>query len=125
MPRKHSLQDVGSERFDDTPSFERIGSRQKQPAPVAAQPAPDTDDGANELAALEPFFRQKWISEVLHTVKSGKEATVYCCRAHPDTEMDLFAAKVYRSRDDRSFKNDAVYQEGRMILDRRLRRAVE
>ena len=42
-------------------------------------------------------------------VKSGKEATVYCCQAHPSTGAKLLAAKVYRSRNNRSFKNDVIY----------------
>lgn len=74
---------------------------------------------------LEPFYEDGWISDVLYTIKSGKEATAYCCRAEPNTGYDLLAAKVYRSRNNRNFQNDAVYREGRHIGDRRLRRAIE
>ena len=56
-------------------------------------------------------------------IKSGKEGTVYCCRAHPSTGFDLLAAKVYRPRSQRSFRNDAIYREGRMILNKRDARA--
>lgn len=76
------------------------------------------------LAALEPFFQKELITDVLHVVKSGKEATVYCCQAHPSTGHELLAAKIYRPRQNRSFKNDAIYQEGRM-LDARLQRAAK
>src|SRR5579872_6044962 len=76
-------------------------------------------------AALDQFFTEGLITEVLHVVKSGKEATVYCCQAHPSTGVDLLAAKVYRSRNNRGFKNDAIYQEGRLILDGHVRRAVQ
>jgi len=76
-------------------------------------------------AALDSFFAQGLITEVLYTVKSGKEATVYCCKAHPSTGAKLLAAKVYRPRNNRSFKNDAVYQEGRVILEGHVRRAIE
>src|SRR5260221_3061289 len=76
-------------------------------------------------AALDSFFAQGLITEVLYTVKSGKEATVYCCQAHPSTGAKLLAAKVYRPRNNRSFKNDAVYQEGRVILEGHVRRAIE
>jgi RIO kinase 1 len=38
--------------------------------------------------------------------------------------VELLAAKSYRPRQNRSFKNDAVYQEGRVILDSHARRAV-
>ncbi len=34
-------------------------------------------------AALNPFFQDNLISDVLHKVRGGKEANVYCCRAHP------------------------------------------
>jgi len=74
---------------------------------------------------LEHFFTEGLITGVLHVVKSGKEATVYCCQAHPSTGVELLAAKIYRSRNNRGFKNDAIYQEGRVILDRHVRRAVQ
>lgn len=124
MPRKQSLHDAGTSRYDDSrPVFERIKTPDR--GHNAAPPPPEPDASAGPLDALEPFFKERWISDVLHVVKSGKEATVYCCRAHPDTELGLLAAKVYRARDDRSFKNDAIYQEGRVVPDKRLRRAVE
>jgi serine/threonine-protein kinase RIO1 len=33
---------------------------------------------------IRTFFEDGWIEEVLFPVKSGKEATVYCCRAVRD-----------------------------------------
>ena len=77
------------------------------------------------LSAMQPFFGKGLITDVLYLVKSGKEATVYCCRAHPSTGVELLAAKLYRPRDDRSFKNDAVYQEGRYYGKGRESRAVK
>jgi len=74
---------------------------------------------------LDPFFADGRLVEVLHTLKSGKEGTVYCCRASPSTGFDLLAAKVYRPRNHRSFKNDAIYREGRVILNQRNARAVK
>src|SRR5438309_7575984 len=76
-------------------------------------------------AALDFFYTEGLITEVLYTVKSGKEATVYCCQAHPSTGMELLAAKIYRPRNHRGFKNDAVYQEGRVITNGQIRRAVQ
>ncbi|MCB9140806.1 MAG: hypothetical protein H6646_00895 [Anaerolineales bacterium] len=67
--------------------------------------------------ALTIFYRDNVITEVVARVKGGKEANVYCCRAHPKTGMDLIAAKVYRPRIHRTLRNDALYREGRMILD--------
>ena len=76
------------------------------------------------VQALDTFFDEGLITDVLYEVKSGKEATVYCCEAHPSTGVELLAAKFYRPRQNRNFKNDAVYQEGRVILDSHARRAV-
>src|SRR5258708_16899212 len=75
--------------------------------------------------ALEPFYNEGLISKMLYVVKSGKEATVYCCEACPSTGKELLAAKYYRSRNNRGFKNDSVYQEGRLILEGHVRRAVQ
>ncbi len=61
---------------------------------------------------VETFVHRALILEVVEPLKSGKEATVYRCRAHPSSGAEQLALKIYRSREDRSFKNDALYQEG-------------
>ncbi len=66
---------------------------------------------------LGPFHHDKVIADVLAKVKGGKEATVYCCAAHPATGLDLIAAKVYRPRIFRNLRNDALYRQGRPLLD--------
>src|SRR5262245_53125140 len=73
--------------------------------------------------ALEPFIADGLIAEILYPIKSGKEATVYCCRAGPSLETELVAAKVYKPKAFRSFRDDSTYREGRVILDRRAARA--
>ena len=75
--------------------------------------------------ALDHFVAEGMISEMLYPVRRGKEAIVYCCLAHPSTGAELLAAKIYRPRDHRAFKNDAVYQEGRVITNGQVRRAVQ
>ncbi len=89
--------------------------------------------------ALSPFFHDSLISDVLHMVRGGKEANVYCCRAHPNLHLvpgpfpgrggenpsslpekgvgglGLLAAKIYRPL-NRNMKNDSLYREGRMYL---------
>ncbi len=80
---------------------------------------------ASEAEALEEFLDDGLIEEVIGALKPGKEATVYICRAHPSTGVEYLAAKIYRERKHRSFRNDAVYQAGRTIRDARLRRAWE
>ena len=72
--------------------------------------------------SLEPFFERGLITDEPQVVKSGKEGTVYRCRAVDGT---LVAAKEYRPRHMRTFKNDAMYREGHLILDKRLRKAFE
>ena len=69
------------------------------------------------LSSLSPFYDQHLITDVLHEAHSGKEATVYCCRAHPSTGADYLAAKVYRPRMFRSLRNDAVYRFSRVQRD--------
>ena len=77
------------------------------------------------LEMLESFLDSGVISEVMEFVKGGKEATVFRCRAG-DRERDKFyAAKVYRPRRYRAFRDDADYQDGRVILNARNRRAVK
>jgi RIO kinase 1 len=65
------------------------------------------------------------LAEVVSVVKSGKEATVYCCRTPSRSGDTLVAAKVYRERANRSFQNDAVYWAGIPIGRRRERLAFQ
>jgi RIO kinase 1 len=74
-------------------------------------------------SSLEPFLDNGMITEVIGVMKSGKEATVYCCRGGKPAGADLVAAKVYRSREHRNFKNDAGYWDGYVITNGRARRA--
>lgn len=76
------------------------------------------------LTELEPFVKNEQITGILYTLKSGKEATVYCCEAHPSTGKALLAAKVYKSPERRDFRNDGSYREGRWIPTPNMRRAV-
>jgi RIO kinase 1 len=85
-------------------------------------------------ASLASFYEEEWISDVLASVKGGKEANVYCCQAHPNTGEALLAAKVYRPRQFRNLRNDKAYRDGRAVLtpegrpakhaDQRLMRAI-
>ena len=75
-----------------------------------------------QMEALGAFIDQGAIDDVLGVVKSGKEATVYACRA---SDGGLIAAKVYRSRNVRNFSNASAYQEGRLRnMGRRQQRAI-
>jgi RIO kinase 1 len=69
------------------------------------------------LDSMGGFYEQKWISDVLRLIKSGKEASVYLCKAGVAVETPFLAAKVYRPRQFRNLKNDSVYRVGRGELD--------
>jgi len=62
--------------------------------------------------------------EVLGQLKSGKEATVWCCRAVSANGVSLVAAKRFVELEQRQFRNDALYQAGRHIRDNRGGRAM-
>lgn len=77
------------------------------------------------LDSIGPFYEHKLISDVLRRLKGGKEASVYLCQAHPESEAQLLAAKVYRPRSLRNLKNDAVYRTGRTDLGKDGKRLVK
>src|SRR3954469_3112691 len=60
---------------------------------------------------LQPLIDDGVIDEVLRSLKSGKEATVYTVR----TGSQIRCAKVYRDMGQRSFQKRAQYQEGRKV----------
>src|SRR5579859_3782388 len=43
------------------------------------------------LSSLVHFYEEDLITDVLHVVRSGKEASVYCCTAHRATGADYLA----------------------------------
>jgi len=69
---------------------------------------------------LLPLIEDGIIDEVIRSLKSGKEATVYLVRSGPHTRC----AKVYRDMAQRSFKKRAQYQEGRKVRGSRQARAM-
>src|SRR5215208_4194632 len=61
------------------------------------------------------------IDEVLGRLKSGKEADISLVRRGDH----VVAAKVYKDRETRSFKNNADYKEGRKVRNSRTQRAMD
>jgi RIO kinase 1 len=103
------------EEVDPTPAAERF-----LPAFLANHP-----DRAWILSSLDSFYSLGMITDVIADVRPGKEATVYTCRAHPRTDSELLAAKVYRPRMFRSLSNDAAYRRNRHVArDTRAERAM-
>ncbi|MDA8343944.1 MAG: hypothetical protein M0Z66_00530 [Thermaerobacter sp.] len=66
--------------------------------------------------AISEFYDRDLITDVIGQLKAGKEAQVFVCRAHPKTGYDLLAAKLYRPREQRGFRSEAPYLEGRGSL---------
>jgi RIO kinase 1 len=71
-------------------------------------------------SGLQPLIDDGVIDEVLRSLKSGKEATVYVVRSRER----LLCAKVYRDMGQRSFQKRASYQEGRKVRGSRQARAM-
>jgi RIO kinase 1 len=70
---------------------------------------------------LEPLLIDGLIDEVMHSLKSGKEAAVYVVRA----EGEIRCAKVYKVANKRGFHKQALYREGRKVRNSRQARAME
>ncbi len=73
---------------------------------------------SNPLARL---LEDGVIDEVCGRLKSGKEADLWLVRHR----QELLAAKVYKARELRSFRNNAGYREGRQVRDTRTQRAID
>ena len=69
---------------------------------------------------LQPLIEDGVIDEVVRSLKSGKEATVYVVRCG----TQIRCAKVYRDMAQRSFQRRAQYQEGRKVRGSRETRAM-
>ena len=72
-------------------------------------------------ASLDQLLEDGVIDEVLARLKSGKEADVWLVRHR----SELIAAKVYKDRATRSFKNSSGYKEGRAVRNTRTQRAMD
>src|SRR3954464_10738346 len=72
-------------------------------------------------SGLENLLAEGIISELLGRLQSGKEAEVFVVRC----QGKVVAAKVYKDRAHRSFKNNSSYKEGRAVKNSRSERAME
>ena len=86
-------------------------------------PDEETTLGVPELDA---FAQRGLITRIHSKLTSGKEATVYCCRAHPSTNRKFLAAKVYREHAAHAYRRAGAYFEGReRTMKARTLRAIE
>ena len=69
---------------------------------------------------LVPLIEDGVIDDVIRSLRSGKEASVYVVRCGPDVRC----AKVYKDMGQRSFQQRAQYQEGRKVRGSRQERAM-
>jgi RIO kinase 1 len=72
-------------------------------------------------SVLEHLLTEGIISEVLGRLQSGKEAEVFVVRC----QGKAVAAKIYKDRSQRNFKNNSSYKEGRSVRNSRSQRAME
>ncbi|ACO47004.1 RIO1 family regulatory kinase/ATPase [Deinococcus deserti] len=85
-------------------------------ADLTAQPSADQGDDI-----IRRLVHLGHLTEVVAELKSGKEATAYVARGPSGTLL----LKIYRDLQARSFKDDSVYREGQVILDRRAAKAMQ
>lgn len=71
--------------------------------------------------SLEALVIDGFIDEVLHPLKSGKEADVFVVFS----EGEVRCAKVYKSASQRGFHKQALYEEGRKVRNSRKARAMQ
>jgi RIO kinase 1 len=69
---------------------------------------------------LEPLIDDGVIDQVIGSLRSGKEASVYVIRCG----SDIRCAKVYKDMGQRSFQQRTQYQEGRKVRGSRQARAM-
>ena len=70
---------------------------------------------------IKPLIEDGLISEVIQSIMSGKEASLYVVRCG----TKIRCAKVYKELNKRGFKKSAQYQEGRKIKNSRRARAIQ
>ncbi|GCE15566.1 RIO1 family regulatory kinase/ATPase domain-containing protein [Tengunoibacter tsumagoiensis] len=75
--------------------------------PISQQDAPWI------LSSLTYFYESDLISDVISLVKSGKEATVYCCLNEYSEDTSYVAAKIYRPSIFYNLKSTMQYRQNR------------
>jgi RIO kinase 1 len=89
-------------------------------------PPPHEEDHPVHDEQFEHFLDEGLITEILRPIKSGKEASVYLCRANPRaTGEDLVALKRFHPLGRRDFRDDGLYHDGEWIKERRIRAALD
>lgn len=106
----------------DAPGEQKLRRKKARPQgrrKLADLVAESSEDVADET--IRRLLDLGHLSGVKRELKSGKEATAYVAEG----PRGLTLLKIYRDLQARSFKNDAVYRAGQVILDQRAKRAME
>ena len=111
--------DVNLSDYDDFEDHQQA-LKKKSKKPRVKKSFRDIANEHFEDDGLEHLNRLGYIDEVTAEIKSGKEASVYLVRY----KDDYLAAKIYKDMQVRSFKNDAIYTQGRYIGDPRVAKAI-
>lgn len=118
-PQPAAKEAIQKRSFESSADVQRWLSETKEEegakAPFHPEALVGRRDGDWVLSSLTHFYEQDLIADVLREVKSGKEATVFCCTPGPASVDELLAAKVYRPRMFRNLSNDAQYRDGRTV----------
>ena len=73
---------------------------------------------------FEHFLDEGLVTDVIRVVKTGKEASVFLCRAGAPTGRELAALKAYHPYERRDFRDDDLYRDGEYIKEHSVRKAV-
>jgi RIO kinase 1 len=93
-----------------------------EPVPLAASAERQAEIA--DFGAIQEFIDEGLVDGPPVVIKHGKEATVYRVRATAELECRFAAVKVYHDAQFRNFNNARVYEDDRLILNQRTRRAV-
>ncbi|AFZ67918.1 RIO1 family regulatory kinase/ATPase [Deinococcus peraridilitoris] len=119
---RHYPKDLVSLDFEET--HQRLRRKERKPQGRRSVNALISEDGQDDAAfhdpTLETLHQLGHLEELIGELKSGKEATVYLARG----PHGLTAVKLYKELTVRSFKNDAIYREGRFVGDARIEKAI-
>jgi RIO kinase 1 len=103
------------------PTYIKDGEPTAFPATrIGPRPGSALEEAMKTPQGLQALIEDGVIDEVVRSLKSGKEATVYVVRCG----AELRCAKVYRDMGQRSFQKRARYQEGRKVRGSRQARAM-
>jgi len=111
----HTASTIAAHRRCCTQSGRRDARRDPTPAFRGIVQAASLAD------SLDLLLADGVIDEILGRIKSGKEATISLVRRGDA----VLAAKVYKDRAMRSFKNNVQYKEGRKVRNTRTQRAMD